>query len=87
MEVESCPMVAMRSWRINSCARLADGFAHALERLGQPSQFILAPHVDLVIVILLGDFGRRAVQLRHRLHDLARHQVSSQQGGHQRQQP
>ena len=76
MEVESCPMVEMRSVPDQFVPRLADGFAHALEGERQPSQFILAANVDLVIVILLRDFGRRAVQFRHRLHDFPRHEVS-----------
>ena len=68
-------------------ARLADRFAHALERPGQPPQFVLAAHVDLIIVVLFRDFGRRSIQLRDRLHDLSRHQVSDHQRRDQRQQP
>ena len=63
--------------------RRPDRFAHALKCLSQSAQFVLAIYVDFVAVVLLGDLGRGAVQLRHRFHDFPPHQVGHRQRGDQ----
>jgi len=74
MELESLPIVAMRSWRINSARALWMEAHIAIERAGQTAQLIVAVDAEAKVVILARHLGGRAIELFDRLDDAARQQ-------------
>ncbi len=87
MEVESRPMVDIRSCRISSSRALRMESHIVLKVCGEPSQFVVGFNRHPVIVIALRHLRGRAVQPVHRLQNAAGEKISKRKPDRDGQQP